>query len=199
MMAAMAGGDPSMAQLESVFAEPMHVITIGSQGWMQGGFTSMLGLEPGQWISLSADEVGTATQGFGPGMSADPTETLRRLQDADAVIEELGTEVVRGVETTHIRATVDLGQLAAQLSPADAAAVAQTFGSLDVSALPMEFWLDADGLIRRWSTSIDMTGVADADGAMSMRMVYEIFDYGQDVAIVAPDPAMVVSGESMGF
>ncbi|MDA3041038.1 MAG: hypothetical protein O3C27_16210, partial [Actinomycetota bacterium] len=130
------------------------------------------------------------TEGFGAGSATDPTQFLRQLEDANADIEELGTETVRGVQTTHYRAVVDLAELQATLPPDQAADLEESMGA-GFDTLPMEFWIGDDGLVYRWSTTMDMSGMVDAAGMGSMSMIYEMFDYGQDVGIVAPDPSLV--------
>ncbi len=197
-MAGLMGADPSTAGMGDLMGEPMQMIVIGETGWMKWGLFSMMGVTADQWVEMDSTEISGMTEGFGAGSATDPTEFLRQLEDANADIEELGTETVRGIETTHYRAVVDLAELQAAL-PADQAADLEATMGAGLDTLPMEFWIGDDGLVYRWSTTMDMSGMADAAGIGSVAMTYEMFDYGQDVGIVAPDPSLVVSGDSLGF
>lgn len=197
-MAAAMGADASTAGMGDLMGDPLQMIVIGETGWMKWGFFSMMGGGADQWIEMDSSEVSGMTEGFGAGGATNPTEFLRKLENANADIEELGTETVRGVETTRYRAVVDMAELQAALPADQAADLEETMGA-GVDSLPMEFWIGDDGLVYRWSTTMDMSGMADAAGIDSMAITYEMFDYGQDVGIVAPDPSLVVSGDSLGF
>ncbi len=197
-MAAAMGAEPSTAGMGDLMGDPMQLIVIGDTGWMKWGLFSMMGGSADKWIEMDSGEVSGMTEGFGAGSATNPTEFLRKLENANADIEEVGTETIRGVETTHYRAVVDMAELQASLPPDQAAELEQTMGA-GVNALPMEFWIGDDGLVYRWTTTMDMSGMADAAGIDTLSMTYEMFDYGQDVGIVAPDPSLVVSGDSLGF
>ncbi len=198
MMEAAAGSDNSIAGMADLMGGPLQLITIGDDAWIQWGLFAMMGVTADQWVEMSPGDVGSLTEGLGASGPTDPTEFLRQLEEANAEIEEVGRETVRGVETTHLKATVELGELAATL-PADQAAQLDDVVGSGIDQLPMEFWIGDDGLIYRWSVTMDMSGVPGVDGSGSLNMVYEIFDYGSDVNIVAPDPSLVVSGAGLGF
>ncbi len=197
-MAAAMGADSSTAGMGDLMGDPMQLIVIGDTGWMKWGLFSMMGGSADSWIEMDSTEVSGMTEGFGAGSATNPTEFLRKLENANADIEEVGTETIRGVETTHYRAEVDMAELQAAL-PADQAAELEATMGAGLDLLPMEFWIGDDGLVYRWSTTMDMSGMADAAGIDTLSMTYEMFDYGQDVGIVAPDPSLVVSGDSLGF
>ena len=82
----------------------------------------------------------------------DPTaqlEYLRGISDA----EEVGTEQVAGVETTHYSGTVDLDAAYDRL-PDDTRgelkqAIAQARKQFGHGAMPVDVWVDGDGLLRR--------------------------------------------------
>ena len=193
-------GDDELGPLAAMggIDEPMRMISVGEQSWMQWGLFTAMGVEADQWVALDTADAATMTEGFGAGGATDPTEFLKKLEDANAEIEEVGTETVRGVETTHIKALVDMAELAETLPPEEAAEFDDAIGA-GIDELPMEFWVGEDGLIYRWSMAMDMSNVPDAAGMGSMTIVYELFDHGQDVGIVAPDPELVVSGDKFGF
>jgi hypothetical protein len=193
-------GDDELGPLAAMggMDEPMRMISVGEQSWMQWGLFTAMGVEADQWVALDTADAATMTEGFGAGGATDPTEFLEKLEDANAEIEEVGSETVRGVETTHIKALVDMAELAETLPPEEAADLDDVIGA-GIDELPMEFWVGDDGLIYRWSMALDMSNMPAAAGMGLMTIVYELFDHGQDVGIVAPDPALVVSGDKFGF
>jgi hypothetical protein len=106
---------------------------------------------------------------------ADPTSTLRFLKAASDEVEEVGTEQVRGVETTHYRATVDLSSFAG---------VTELGGDDEMET---DVWVGEDNLIRRvkWSQSIKPQGT---DQAVDAAFTCEYYDFGTEVQ-VEPPPA----------
>lgn len=94
-----------------------------------------------------------------------PSRMLEKLRAVGAV-EELGRERVRGVEATRYRALV---------RPA---------GPSEDRAVPVEVWIDDDGLVRR---------LRAADGAHDATVSIELFDFGADVAIEPPAPDQVTA------
>jgi hypothetical protein len=91
------------------------------------------------------------------------SEQLKTLGEVSDGITEVGREQVRGVDTTHYRATVDLGKLADD----------------DV---PMDVWIDDDERIRRieWEQAV-------AKGQEPGKIVAEYVRFGVPVDIDIPD------------
>jgi hypothetical protein len=106
---------------------------------------------------------------------ADPASTLRFLKAASDEVEEIGTEQVRGVESTRYRATVDLTRFPG---------VAELGGD---DQMETEVWVGEDNLIRRvkWSQSIKPQGT---DQAVDASFTCEYYDFGTEVD-VDPPPA----------
>lgn len=120
----------------------------------------------------------------------DPLAQVEMLQSLDGEIEELGSELIRGVPTTHYRYTVDAAK--AFENPA--------FEGLDLDALreqlgdqqiPMELWIDRDNLMRRIRYSMD---IPDPESGQSIAMSFEsdFFDFGAEQEVTAPAEAEVV-------
>ena len=181
-----------------MFAEPMQMITIGDTAWIQWGLLSMLGVESGMWLETDSDNPG-ASMGFENSIAA-PTDLLSQFADANAAVAELGNETLRGVETTHYLATVDLVELAETMSPEELAELQEDFGSTDeLPRLPIDVWIDADGLLHKFELNLDASTFDDAAETGSVAMTYELFDHGQDLGIARPDPATVVTDLDFGF
>lgn len=193
--AALAEEAGDLGAFAALFEEPMVVRTVGDRAYISWALLTMFSGAEGTWIETEVDEADTVTNGFG---GDSPADFLASLEDANAEITELGTEVIRGVETTHLLAMIDLAELSSTMSPEEQAALESDFGDLDTTAFPIEFWIDGDGLLRRYSMEVE----EDAGGAVAF--VFELFDYGADITIEAPPadqiiPADQLDLESFGF
>lgn len=181
---------------EAIFNEPVRVITIGDEAWVQWGFLSLLGVEEGHWLATDANTeemFGPSDLGF--GSFGTPNELLSGLEDLDATIAELGTETIHGVETRHLRATVD----PSTLSTEEQIEFEELFGQLPVESLPIDFWIGDDGLLYRFAMSYTSADVGEAEEVWNVSMTFDMFDYGADLGITPPDPSLVVDEESLGL
>ena len=191
--------EASGEQLPPGFDEPMQIVMDGDTGYLRMPMLESLTGTAG-WLSLTPEELGQAGSSFGgtPG-ATDPSQMLETLRGVSDDIEEVGTEEVRGVETTHLTATVDLRKAFEQL-PADQREQLQgQLGDLD-AAVPVDVWIDGDSLVRRME--MDLSSIVSqvsvgAAGSATMRI--EFFDYGEDVAIEVPDASEVTPfGDVLG-
>ena len=122
-------------------------------------------------------------------------DALAELEGAEAI----GTEQIRGVSATGVRAEASLVDLlvAQGLDPAEL----DVAGMEDLAGvtIPVEVWIDKDGLVRRLVIDIDsetFADVADATdqpldpaslGAVELSVTIELFDYSaSDIVIEAP-------------
>lgn len=186
-------------EMLEIFAEPLELITVGETAFMKWGFfNAFLGTDG--WVELPADEAGSVTSQFGMGAEAmSPTQILEQLRDANATIEELGTETVRGVETTRYRAVLNLKELAETLPPDEQAELESQFGAAGIDELPMEIWLGTDGLVYRYVMEVDASAAdTGVPGLESMRMEFEMYDYGETIVVEPPDPSEVTSIDQLG-
>lgn len=180
----------------SMFEEPMIVRTVGNRSYVSWGLLSLLTGGQGTWIESEVEDADQITSTFGAGPTGSPADFLSALEDANADITELGTEDVRGVSTTHIRAVVDLAELNAAVSDEERETLERELGDLDAAAFPIDFWIGDDGLIRRYSMEIDQ-GSAGEGASSSGTVVFEFFDYGADISIEAPPAADVISSDEL--
>ena len=149
-----------------------------------------------RWVRLDLENIG-ATSGvdLGPivqGSQADPSQYLLWLRALGPGVTKIGEEDVRGVPTSRYRAAVDLNQLEHQAPPgkeAEWAAYVQTLRDrIGLEFIPVEVWVDDDGLIRRLYHEYGFA----ADGLRST-VTTELFDFGVDVNAQAPPPAQVTA------
>lgn len=186
-------------EMLDIFAEPLELITVGDTAYMKWGFFNAL-LGADGWVELPADEAGTVTGQFGMGAEAtSPTQMLEQLRDANATIEEVGTETIRGVNTTHYRATLNLRELAETLPPDEQAELESQFGDTGIEELPMEIWVGDDGLVYRYTMEVDASSAdTGMPGLQSMRMEFDMYDYGAEIIVQPPDPSEVTTIDQLG-
>lgn len=202
LAASAADSDQVPPGLEEFFTDPIEIITIGDEGWMQWGLLAMFTGQEDVWIELEADDVDGATEGFGFSSSAgDPTELLDTLAEADASLEDLGVETVNGVAARHWRAQVDLERMAADADPAELAELEEQFGTLEDTRFPMDVWIGVeDGLIYRYMLDLSSGAFFDdaqGDDASVATMVVDFFDYDEDPGIERPPADAIVSGDGL--
>ncbi len=118
--------------------------------------------------------------------SQDMSQYLEFLRGAsEGEIEEVGTEEIDGVTTTHYKAELSFEKILEQLPEGE---VEQFEAQLDalggsVDSVPAEVWIDEDGLPRRMKMTMSM----DVQGqSMDMDMAFDFFDYGVEVDVQPP-------------
>jgi hypothetical protein len=128
------------------------------------------------------------------GGQTGPAALLSQLEGASGDLEELGSEEVRGVDTTHLRVTIDTDAAIEQADPqireqlrtyADASGLPSTY--------PMELWVDDDGLVRRIRTLLDVPGEGgDEATGVTQQTTLELYDFGVGVDLDRPLPEQTV-------
>jgi hypothetical protein len=161
-------------------------------------------LPPGKtWIMGDAKELSSADAGqmsqFGSLAGTDPRDVFGMLKAVSGSIESVGTEKIRGVETSHYRATIDLAKVE-KLVPA---AQQQSLGSLGqsarqsgVSELPLDIWIDADQRVRKLSVDLDAKQPG-TDQSVKASLVVELYDYGTTLDLKLPPADQVVDASTL--
>lgn len=172
------------------FDGPWQIVIDGTDFYMQAPMFEVLG-GPSGWLHVSTEDLGVDLEELGlAGPTQDPTQSLEWLRGASDSVEELGTDTIRGVETTRYAATLDLAKAMEQLPDAQREALDDLMGDLpaDFEGLPVEIWVDADGLPRRMQMTLDAAsmGAAGMDGTVTMTI--DFFAFGEPVDIEVPSP-----------
>lgn len=179
----------------------LELLADGSQLYLHMPFLASAAPRGEEWFSVDADdlaELGEIGGGLGLGAS-DPIQTLEYLRGASDDVEEIGEEPVGGVDTVHYRTTVDL-EAAVAMTPASRRqlvidAVGQFHEQFGTVHIPLDAWIDDDGLARRIRYELDLATTKDTgdvpEGAI-MSFTMELFDYGAAVEI-APPPSEEVT------
>lgn len=146
-----------------------------------------------------------STSGFDFGeleqfAKSDPRDVLVALRAVTSEVETLGSEQLRGVETTHYRATVDPAELAKLASAKDRTVTQSLVDRLSAQAgvgpFPVDVWLDASGLVRKLSLSVEATEPSTSRSS-KVSMSFELWDYGRTVDIELPPASQVVDASSL--
>lgn len=194
------GSDASeMALFAEFFEDPMRVIQVGDTAYINWGLLTLFsGLGGDVWLETAAEDSGALTEDFGFAGGGSPTAILDDLRDANATIEELGTEELRGVNTTHFRAIVDTEALAEGMTASERAELENELGGISAE-FPMEFWVDDDGLVRKFLLDMSDPELLDDPDLLSAQIVFEMFDYGEPVSIEAPPADKIITEDELGF
>lgn len=135
--------------------------------------------------------------------SADPSAGLQFLRGA-TVVEEVGTEELRGVETRHLAVTISLEKLVEESPEAIRDDMATLVDLYTVETLDIEVWLDDDDRVRKYVQTIDyddlvIPGAPDMGelAGQTVTSTTEYYEFGVDADIALPDPATVVSFQDL--
>ena len=129
----------------------------------------------------------------------DPRDALEALRAVSGDVETVGAEELHGVETTHYRAHLDPDDLARQANErqADAASLFDRLSAQSgVTDVPLDVWIDADGLVRKLAFDLDAPDTAGQTGHVSL--AFELWDYGEPVEIEVPPASQVADASALG-
>jgi hypothetical protein len=177
-MSGLAGGQIA-GRMEMIFDELVFYMKFPAE--------MMQGIPGGkEWIKFDLSQLGE--QGgvdFRQLMQlsgTDPSQSLDLLRAASDDFREIGEEEVRAVPTTHYSGTIDLEKVAEQAPPGAREAYQQLLEASSQTKVPVDVWIDEDGLTRRVRYEQTM-----ADGS-TMNLTQEYYDFGVEVD-VSPPPA----------
>ena len=181
----------------------IDVVQDGTVGYVR--FPALDGQLPAGKTWIRGDADGPSTSGFDFGeleqfAESDPRDVLGALRAVTSEVETVGSEQLRGVETTHYRATVDPAELAKLASGRDRteaqSLVDQISTQAGVGPFPVDVWLDASGLVRKLSCSVEATEPSTSRSS-EVSMSFELWDYGRAVDIELPPASQVVDASSL--
>jgi hypothetical protein len=180
--------DPDNWQMEGLFDGrwmylkfPLLESGLGGKSWLKFDLLAV-----SEALGIDESLVRSSQQ-----QGSDPTATLRYLRATSDDVERVGTEDVRGVQTTHYRATVDLRKYPNVVPADDREQARRSIERLiELSGddeSDMEVWVGRDKLIHRmkWEQSMKPPGTQQV-----VRSTYtsDFYDFGAKVK-VQPPPA----------
>ncbi len=182
----------------------IEVVQDGDVGYMRFPALDDQLPEGKSWIR--ADGTDASAQGgidleeFEQFAKTDPRELLDALRAVTSDIDVVGTEQLRGVETTHYRAVVDpveLDKLAPsgtqQSSPSLVDQITEQSG---LGPVPVDVWIDETGLVRKLSMAFDATDASTSQSS-EVSMSFELWDYGEAVGIELPPADQVAEASAL--
>jgi hypothetical protein len=129
--------------------------------------------------------IGDPTQ-FNQG---DPMQVVNNLRATSDRVEQVGSEKVRSVPTTHYRAKIELRKLPDLLPAAQRATARKSVDRLislsGTDSYPVEIWIDRHHMVRRMRMVMDMK-VGQTGRRMKMDMTVDMFDFGRKPEPKAP-------------
>lgn len=121
--------------------------------------------------------------------SQDPSQGLRRLKAVSGDVEKVGDEDVRGVSTTHYRATIDFSTYPSLVPEPERAAARASMRQLikltGSRTTPVEVWVGEDDLVRRLTQKLKLA--IPGAGSYAIEQRFELYDFGTKIDIDLPD------------
>jgi hypothetical protein len=144
-----------------------------------------------RWLKFDLNKATKATgidlEALSSG-SQDPAQGLQYLRAASGDVKRVGEEDVRGVKTTHYKATVDLRRYPDTAPARNRAAIRRSIGQMiklsGTSKLPMEVWIDKDDVVRRLKQTI-RTEISPS-ARTTMVQTVDLYDFGTPVDVDVP-------------
>jgi hypothetical protein len=125
--------------------------------------------------------------------SSDVKQQLQMLQAAGGDVEAVGEENVRGASTTRYRGTIDLERVVSMLreeGKADVALVMERMLKGESTSIPVEVWIDENGLVRRVRQVMTIP-TNTGDPGLQMDMQITLYDFGVKPRIQLPPASEV--------
>jgi hypothetical protein len=176
-------------------ADTADQLMIGYTAWMRWPpFAAQLGTDK-EWVKFDLQKIGEQ-QGIDlqalSGAQGDPTQQLDQLRAASGGVEVVGEETVRGVETTHYKASVDLKRYPKLVPAADRNRVRRSVDRLieltgGQSEIPTEVWIGHQTKRvhkMRTRTQVELPN----GGGFDLDQTIELYDFGAPVGHVVPPP-----------
>jgi hypothetical protein len=131
-------------------------------------------------LGIEIDSLGQVGEG-----TSDQLQALAQISDG---VSDEGQETVRGTETTHYSATVDLRRLPGK-------GIDKLIELSGGSQFNVDVWLDDDERVRRMEWAQDLPGT----GGVRMTMIMEYVRFGVPVHIDTPDDGDVFDATDMAI
>lgn len=111
--------------------------------------------------------------------ATDPSQFVDYLRAVSSGVTNAGRATVRGVPTTHYRATIDLDKYPGLVAPAQRQAVVTSVKNLEATlgshVIPLDVWVDSRHLVRRMRLSF---GECVSGAHFRFALTAELYDYG---------------------
>jgi hypothetical protein len=146
------------------------------------------------WVKIdlqaAGKQIGLDMSQFTQLGSGDPSQTLDYLRAASGDVKKVGSDQIRGIGTTHYRATVDLTKYPNLVPPSRRAdmrkATKRLIELVGTTTFPAEVWIDTQNRVRRLRMNIP------SGSAQTARMTIDYFDFGTPAPVQLPPLSQTV-------
>lgn len=157
-------------------------------------------IKPGaQWLKFDTSSLpSSVTKGANPGAltNINPQQALAQLTAA-VTVHKLGKTTVRGSSTTHYQAAVNIAKVVAILPKSQQATEKAALAKLGLKSLPIDVYVDGSGLVRRVGLSLAGLKAAAGSPAVSLKMTFDLYDFGTHVSVSAPPASKTADGSTL--
>ena len=161
----------------------LEAIVDGTTVYLRFPLLSQLVGQGKPWLKLDAEKVAEAAGKdlgeLGQISQGDPSQALAYLKAAGD-FDEVGSEQVRGVDTTHYKGAIDMRKALDEVDGSQRAQLQKLLDEGGVTELPADAWIDSDGYLRKMTLALAGTAGAGFDVTM------ELFDFGSTVEVDPP-------------
>jgi hypothetical protein len=186
---ALGGSVPGI--LASALVDPVEVVISNGAIYVKAPAVAKIASLGGdkEWVKIGVDGDSTAASALSSLTSAlgtDGNAVLEALKNATSV-DDMGTETLDGVQTTHMHGSVALGDAIKPVTDALGESIGSDLPDLSM-AVPFDVWVDGDGLIRKVVIEVGSDGWASSGPTMSPTgsITLELSDYGTTPDVKAP-------------
>lgn len=151
-----------------------------------------------QWVRVDLRKSGTQLGvNFQQLNQGDPSQLLQYLRASSGDVKKLGEERVRGTNTTHYRATIDLRKVPDRAPREQRAEVRRSIERViqlsGTSTYPIDAWIDGRDLVRRMRFAFDLERLQSR-----IAMTIDLYDFGTRVDAAPPPAGQVVDASELG-
>ena len=173
----------------------VDTIVVGPVLYMRSDVFRQAGLPAGkEWVRLDLAKL-ALQQGVDLGSltssNPSPSGALAYLRGSGGQVEKVGGEKVRGVDTTHYKATIDLERAASRSTGRARESIRRVIRVSGVKRIPVEAWIDADGYVRK------LTYTEHPSRTQSSKITMELHDFGPHVSIASPPSETVIDFQDL--
>ena len=189
--------DMDMGDLARVAGQQadLRMSLVFAGGTMYMKLPPLMAASPTPWMSVDVARGTGLSLGELGSLGQNPADQLELLRAVGKDVDRRGTKVLRGVETTHYHAELDLqaaleqkfDRLPAEQRDQLRRGLEAMADQAGVKAVPVDVYLDAGGVLHRMvlDMAISLPGAGDDLRAVT---TLDMFDFGKPVEI-APPPA----------
>ena len=157
-------------------------------------YVSLPGAAPEKFLKVDLSSLVGRTGG-----GLDPSSQLALLTGATESLKDVGSEIVRGARTTHLRGNLDVDKALASIPDAKAKSGLRSLrqGLHLPERMPIDVWVDGSGVVRRLSQAYRVPAqkvLGQTVPATSGTTTVDYFDFGTPVSVKAPPASAVLGG-----